>query len=908
MGVVSCPRPDTIAGFVDGALALEEARAVEDHIDICGDCRRQITAIARTPLTHTISEPGPEPDPGEDGALGPGVRVGRYEVLRVVGSGGMGRVALAQDPELRRPVALKVLRPALWRRGGQAARDRLMAEAVAMAKITHPNIVTVFDVGSFGDQIFIAMEYVEGTTLGEWLALRPRSWREALEVCVAAGRGLAAAHEGGVVHRDCKPANILCGAGGRVLVSDFGLALFGDGAAGDGQVAGTIGYMSPEQMDGRAVDERSDQFSFCATAWEALFGARPFAGNRLDELRAAISRGPDPGGPRVPGGVRRALLRGLAEAPAARFPSMAALLAELERTRRPRAARRIAIGAGVGALGAVLAVVVVMGGGEKVTCSDGLSRLAGIWGAQVHEEVREAFAASGAPAADFDRFSAAVDRHAESWTAAYDDSCDATYERGEQSSALFDARMACLGGQRAQLEALLGNIAPASSPEVVQGAIGAALRLPSPEVCSARALSSRGAPAQFADNPVAHRRAALVDEALGRIKALHELSLAREARAILDPAVLEAEALGDPVRRGRLLHELGLSQRKNFEQPAAEKTLERAARLAAAGGDDRTAADAALQLLALVGLDQNRAAEAAALERAAERELARAREPELDAKLEFYRGTVALKNRDHRAAAAHAERARTLLESVFGPDNWRTAQAHRIAGTAASMAGDHEAAMAAFLRSIEITESALGPGHADVAAACNLISTLARSNGDYPRARRYAERALAIRERLFGADHPAVTHTLAGLAGIASDEGNLERARGLLERVVAAEERRLGPAHWQRATAMTTLAHVLRRQGQRDRARSLLEEALALVERDFGRDHAEAFGPSYELGLLLADEGRCAEAIPLLDGARRLAQIHGTNDPDAEGLSATRGPCARQRRAAQRSSPPARKR
>ncbi|HEU5058647.1 MAG TPA: protein kinase, partial [Kofleriaceae bacterium] len=306
-----CPGHNTIAAFVDGGLGQEEEATLEAHIDDCEACRRHISSMVTSPAPRSFVFDSPEvPDGDLPASLVPGARIGRFVVLRVVARGGMGTVARAYDPELDRRVALKVLRPELWRAAGAELRAELRREAVVMARLAHPNVVTVFDVGTWGDQVFIAMEYVAGDTLGRWK--EGTSWQQRLAACVAAGAGLAAAHRAGVIHRDVKPANILCGDDGRVLVGDFGLAALGDSDAGT--VAGTLGYMAPEQMEGRAADERSDQFSFCVTTWEVLTGARPFAGTTLDEIHAAIRRGPPPvraGRPQV----MRLLARGLAAAP-----------------------------------------------------------------------------------------------------------------------------------------------------------------------------------------------------------------------------------------------------------------------------------------------------------------------------------------------------------------------------------------------------------------------------------------------------------------------------------------------------------------------------------------------------------------------------------------------------------------
>src|SRR5205814_3700317 len=237
--------------------------------------------------------------------LAPGELVGRYRILHVLGSGGMGVVYAAFDPELQRQVALKLVR----NEGAgvdDELRTRLTREAQAMARVRHPNVITVFDVGSWCGQLFVAMEAIDGSTLSTWLEVQPRSVAEILQVLHAAGRGLAAAHAAGLVHRDFKPDNVLIGADGRVCVTDFGLARpvtmrepSSPSHDGDtepwtlaltqaGTAVGTPAYMAPEQMRGDTADERADQFSFCVALFEALYGVRPFAGRSMGEIELNI--------------------------------------------------------------------------------------------------------------------------------------------------------------------------------------------------------------------------------------------------------------------------------------------------------------------------------------------------------------------------------------------------------------------------------------------------------------------------------------------------------------------------------------------------------------------------------------------------------------------------------------------
>jgi serine/threonine protein kinase len=283
------------------------------------------------------------------------MQLGRFQLVREVGAGGMGVVHEAIDPSLERSVAVKVLRSA---RGGFQAQQRLLREARAMARLAHPNVVTVFEVGSVRGNDFVAMEFVDGENLAEWLATKP-SRAAIVDAFVAAGRGLAAAHAANLVHRDFKPQNVFRTRGGRIAVGDFGLArepALADApsvwprgsvtrlaAVTDTGVAfGTPGYMAPEQWEGR-VTPATDQFAFCVALWEAFAGRRPFDAahgtgpHDAVELAAAIARGPLDAD-RIPRRYRAILARGLHADPSMRWPSMTVLLAQLAPPKRSRSA------------------------------------------------------------------------------------------------------------------------------------------------------------------------------------------------------------------------------------------------------------------------------------------------------------------------------------------------------------------------------------------------------------------------------------------------------------------------------------------------------------------------------------------------------------------------------------------
>jgi len=347
---MGCISEEMLLEFIDGDLPRERSAAVEQHLSDCDPCRELLAAVT----TGLPDATPPAPSLNLDGA-------NRYQIEGPVGAGGMGIIYAARDRQLDRLVALKMLRAVEAGEVLETLQARVLREARTMARLAHPNVVAVYDVGVLDGLVFVAMEFVEGGNLTDWLKSKSRGWAEVLDVFLPAGRGLAAAHAAGIVHRDFKPDNVLIGKGGRVRVTDFGLArLAAAPSVGvphecpkvqsppvasltSGLLVGSPAYMAPEQMRGQQADQRSDVFSFCVALWEALFGERPFAGETLNELERTIGDGAlrQPTGDRqVPRWLMSSLKRGLAAHPSERYDSMDALLARLEQGRSSPAASR----------------------------------------------------------------------------------------------------------------------------------------------------------------------------------------------------------------------------------------------------------------------------------------------------------------------------------------------------------------------------------------------------------------------------------------------------------------------------------------------------------------------------------------------------------------------------------------
>jgi hypothetical protein len=391
-GGENCPSEDDVVCFVEGHLDSTRLAAVEAHAVVCPACEQLLAAAlaaGSVVRSHTGEEKPPLLDPS--GSLARGALVGRYTVLSLLGRGGVGEVYAAYDPQLDRRVALKLLRPR-YGAGNLRGEARLLREARAIARLSHPNVIAVYDAGKVGDRIFVAMEYVDGETLASWLAARPRSRTEIMQVFRGAAHGLAAAHASGLVHRDFKPQNVMVARDGTAHVTDFGLVQLSvadseddaKGAAAEqddgardltltrsGEFLGTPLYMAPEQFKLEATDARTDQFSFCVALYQALYGEHPFladAAAGIGRLREDVVAGrirPAPARAAVPAWIRRVLVRGLATTSEERWPSMTELAATLDRwlpsdpEHAPAVGRRerMLVCAGMSVLGVVALVV-----------------------------------------------------------------------------------------------------------------------------------------------------------------------------------------------------------------------------------------------------------------------------------------------------------------------------------------------------------------------------------------------------------------------------------------------------------------------------------------------------------------------------------------------------------------------
>ena len=546
------------------------------------------------------------------GAPAAAVKIGRFTVLDRLGEGGMGVVYAAYDPQLDRRVAVKLLRRDTVG-NDEAARLRLLREAQAMARVSHPNLITVHEAGEHHGSVFVAMEFVKGKSLDAWLAARP-PWQAVLAVFQAAGAGLAAAHAAGIIHRDFKPHNVMRGDDGSVKVLDFGLARAIDTAddpaastdssslldarmTRTGAVMGTPAYMAPEQHRGNIADARSDQYCFCVALYEGLFGRLPFAGDTLPVLVANVlaARVLPPTDAAVPRWLTRVALRGMSLEPGDRYPSLPDLLADLARD-PVRRRNRLLAGTGAAAL--------LLGGGFGLanlsqapapTCTGAADELAAVWSDERREAVRAGLSAAipGLGATTAAAIAPRLDAHAAAWTAMRTDAC-AAHQSGRQSPRLLDLRMTCLDRRLARLDALAATFA-AADPDTVLNAVAAAEALGDLTACADAERLTAIVP--LPEDPAAASAVRAQQLALERVAAAqltgHYLAAKSDAEAIAAAAAdlghtpLIAEAA---LARGRALTELR-------DAPAAAAALTDAVAVGIRAHTDAVAAEAASRLL-----------------------------------------------------------------------------------------------------------------------------------------------------------------------------------------------------------------------------------------------------------------------------------------------------------------------
>ena len=820
---------------------------------------------------------------GEAEALDRGQAVGRFLVLDRLGAGGMGVVYAAYDPELDRKVALKFL---LGRSssGGPASQERLHREAQAMARLSHPNVVGVYDVGTFDERVYVSMELVEGRTLSRWLEETTRPWREIVAMFVQAGRGLAAAHAQQLVHRDFKPDNVMVDSTGRARVMDFGLARTSaslspsvedvplDGAPTEGShprlaalaakltaagaTMGTPAYMAPEQFHARDADARSDQFSFCVSLWESLHGEHPFSGEGLPALMRAVIEGNrrrPTGRHSLPRTLRRALDRGLSVDPDERYPSMAALLDDLSVGPHRR------LGAVFGAGGLVTALGVgalALWRSNGAPCTGAAAALQEVWSAQRRARVHDVILASAAPFADrtWETVGPALDAWAEEWIASHTHACEAT-QRGEQSETALDLRMSCLHRTRFDLDAAV-TVLESGTHQSVEHGFELVSRLPALEQCSDVAALSAGTrpPDPNEASAVGGVRAELAMERALRYTGHYPSALEAALRAQAASSDLSYQ----PVR-AEVLVAVGTSYGVNARHQQAEDALREAQELAGRLRDWDLVRDATIELMVVLGHGQDRYAEALALE-----DLAKGLvqdNPEVRARLELIVG-VALTGLGRLVEAeAKYRSALAIRTEIMPPNHPDVAASHGSVGAVLVEQGKYDEAEVAYRTAVELATASLGPDHPSVATPRHNLGTVLFEQGRYDEAEVEIRAAMSIRMRALGEGHRDVARTRGSLARLLVVRGDYAGAESQYRAAMEVSITSLGANHAQVSELRNGLAASLGMQGRNEESAEQFRRTLAARRARFGDTHPLTVQTRNNLAILWSTLGRHEDAV-----------------------------------------------
>ncbi|HET9989960.1 MAG TPA: serine/threonine-protein kinase [Kofleriaceae bacterium] len=819
------------------------------------------TTGAVTPeLADTVSQDGAAPAAAADRA-----RIGRYRVIRRLGEGGMGVVWEAIDPDLERRVAIKVLRDTRSVAPGDA---RLRREAQSLAKLSHPNVVSVYDINADAEgELYIVMQLVEGTTLAGALKTSP-SRAQLLEWLVQAGRGLAAAHAVGIVHRDFKPANVLVGSDGVVRVSDFGLARASHAIDDDGAdlkitrgMAGTPAYMAPEQFLGGPLTAATDQFAFCVTLWEALWGKHPFPGDSVTTIREAVLAGRHRELPPAPRRLQKAVARGLAVAPGDRFASMTELLERIA----PR--RRTPLYAGLGALALVAGGIAfrVMTAGSADPCATAPLPADAVWNVQRADAIRAAFAKAGVVDAARAPI-AALDERTRAWRAARLDTCQATKVRDDQSAELMHQRYLCLdrslGDERAAIDVLTGTI----DRELASRARDLAASGRQPDDCGRDRMGDH---APTSASPLAE---ALAREA-AHFDALRVAGRYREVLAVADSVSARVDAVGDPAIAASWYWTLGHSANFLGETARARAAFRKCAQAATATGDDRRASRA-WSNLAEVSSEAGDQKGVDDLLAAASGAAVRSTDPQADIDVDEATGTVALDRGDFPAAIAACQKALAKAERLTGTESQTTLEATACLFNA-QRGSDPKAALATGQRVLDITTRLKGPSYPNTLAAMMHLASVKEQLGDHAGALPLWTTALAGETELFGADSEPVMNLLHDRAVAETPEGTASTPEALasIQRAVAISDKVLAPHDPQRAAMLETLAYVEDALHDHEAASASYQRVIALYEQ---LDDPMGLARSlYNAADDLRNNGHCDRAEPLLRRASKVARDTG---------------------------------
>ncbi|HSZ82465.1 MAG TPA: serine/threonine-protein kinase [Polyangia bacterium] len=817
---MGCVAENTLLGFVEGHLDAASIAEVEAHAKGCALCQRLVDAALAMVAPRSVTEAATSPRAPRLATLARGGSFGRYTVLELAGRGGMSDVYAAYDPSLDRKIALKLLHGSA---GAGLGQERLLREAKAIAKLSHPNVVVVHEVGNFEGRLFIAMEFLSGATLKDWLAEAPRTRAAIQEVFAQAARGLSAAHAVGLVHRDFKPQNVMVTRDGAVRVMDFGLARQIDddahvaesahvaspsdttvaAASGflkltqTGALLGTPAYMAPEQFAAGSIDARTDQFSFCVALYEALYGQRPFGGDTLSALMVTVTGGAvnaAPPGARVPTWLRRVMLRGLQTNPELRFPSMTELLTALHVDPMIRV-RRAALGLTIVAClaGAALGAR-RLSGAQRPLCLEGANRLADVWepagsASARKDRIHLAFEGSGKSYAEqaFAGASRLLDEYVARWLSMYRDTCEATHVRGEQSTEVLDLRMSCLQERLTEVRALT-DVFTAADGDTVENAVAATSALPRLDHCADVALLK--AVIQPPRDEATRARVAFLGGERARLVALRDSGHCRAAEELATRLLPVLRTTGYLPLLGQTLSVAGLMSNDCAASAQGIAWEREAYSIAVESHDDEVAAEAATMVSAYLG-DRARKSEEARtwldIARASNRRIGS--RPLLEAWALVAEGHILLDEGRYAAAIAAYQRGFEIKKKVLGEHHLDVVISMNNIGNALQRAGRLDEALASYRSVAAEFQRILGTEHPYLGYAFNNEGEILNLLHRPTEARPAFQRALAVLQGS-AADAEIVAYPLTGLGIADLGEGRPADAVAPLEKALRLRSQR----------------------------------------------------------------------------------------------------------------------
>ena len=861
-------------------------------------------------------------------------RIGRYLVLNELGEGGMGVVYRAYDPELDRQVAIKLLGQGF----SQTSRKRLERETRALARLSHPNVIQVYDAGIHEDQVFLAMELVEGQTLGEWCQGKPRpAWQEVVDAFVAAGQGLAAAHAKELIHRDIKPSNLLVGCDGRVRVADFGLAAAaalpvsndavdrkivylrrdsGRSSANSGHpwqstlllhslpsdsgtlsnqlderltrtgtLMGTLPYMAPEQHLGAAVGPAADQYSLCVSLYQGLYGQLPFStpsrcGNPIQWLKEKVAADvtAPPSGHTVPAWLHRVVIRGLAIQPEDRYPSVSELVAALQNdpTRQQRARVRL-----FAMLGASALVAAMIGGASsawlaaKSPSCDQFAQGLQVWNPRAKEQVRSAF-----------------------------DNTDLSY-----ASATFDRVSTLLDDYVGRWSAMRIDVCEKARGDVGQSESLrhkriACLERRREQLTTLVELYTEHADRELIENAVQASNSLLPIDYCGDVVALEAAVPPPEdpaLRARVEAVQTRVDRLEILLRAGRydrglqqahalmaeiddldyaplwaqVLYWLGrLKSEAGDDLQSAESNLRAALVAAAQARDDVLSVYIWADLIRNIGLSQGRHQDALELKEYAILAAERAGDDRGWAHLLSNLGAEQYTTGKYAEAKINHTRALAIRTRVDGPEHTSVAGSLANLGNVLFFLGDYAGARTHQEHALAIFEKALGPEHPHVAKALQNIGVNLERMGRYIEAVDSHRRALAIREESLGPEHPNVADDLTNLGNGQLFLGEYVEARANLERAVGVFEKALGPEHPRTAAALSGMGNALAMLDDHAGALMHQKRAHAIFENRLGGGHPFLMYTLTNMARSLLHTGAPEAAGPVIERALAIFEQH----------------------------------